>query len=520
MPYFAGGTDNTGMEGFGTLAQALFPDPSKLGQAQYYGAEARRAQQQTSDMVATAQAKQRLGAAIQGYTAHQSPENLAAIISAGTQAGITDPRQILSGLVAGATGSGSMPQSVADAMLPGLGVSYGSTKTGTQAAEAAQTQRQAIASGPNYQQAALERQKYGDTRLAFAGPGGDTVYLPPGQNPPAGYRPLATVAEAERQQIASAPQARQAELAGQKQAGESRPYVVPGSGKYGAVIVNVPVTQQPPPGAVPYDPANPQQAILGTGAFGQAGPGGVAGTIAGTDGPTVSPPGTNGPTAQPAATPPSPTVSPAGTNGPTGGLAGVIVPQDQPNIFDQAASGALPKPGAQTPGAGLQLDRLIDNRLAQFNKENLGVGGLGLNKEFILGDDARSALQARVAQLVADRSNRSTFENAPGALNQAWTELAPRFQQDTHYLKPGSSVLTLGPPSPGAGAGKSTPAPKPAAAQPAAPQPPPANAAPPPAPPDPKARQAGQVYQTLSGPMLWTGQGWQRLPAQAAQAGP
>jgi hypothetical protein len=430
------------------------------------------------------------------------------------------------------------------------------------------------AAGPAYMQQNRENRAYGDTPQAYIDPEtGETTYRQPGGPlPPSGSMPALQGASILSSTIASQPariqQARETEMwkntprtynNGRGQTYSWRPGdpnppdgflpVEQGAPAMSSVLTAPPRVslvpggnsnsgfttqwtgpgQLPAPGAVPLDPQSPQNSI------------GLAGLFAST------PPG-----AQPAAAlPPAPVAAP-----PDSGLGSVIAPASAPApvpappaadagpargpaqtkpLANRLMGGVAPvTPESLPPAAYKAINAQIDASVKRYNETSNKGWRTGLTGDYQLDEDAHSEIFARAAELA--RTQGPTASNYPAAVQQAWTELSPRFDPHGQWAPgAGPSLLRLRPAQPqqpGA-----TPAPTPAPPQaPQAPAPgatmssllapvepgtpmvtPPGTAQAqlaPPTPPNPADRRPGQVYTSLDGRTrgLWTGSGWAPAP--------
>ena len=540
-------TDNSPASALSTLGAALFPDPSRMIAAQSAAATARHSDQQTRDLQEAARQRALIPGLLQQAQRAPTPENTAALIAAGEGAGMKLSDIVGGQLAANALGgAGALPATTADRVsaLSG-GQTYTSTQTGQSAALANQIQQTRIQTGPQYEAQALDRQKYANERNAYTDANGNTVYMAPGQTPGPTFQPTVNQNAITTAEIGARASNRTADLAANKQTG----YVVPDpNAPSGRTTTYRRADEAVPDGAVPLDAQNPSATGLGSYLFSgptpalpappapgsttvNLGPGRLSATIAG------------GPSAAAAAPAPA-------AQGPGMGGAAPVLPngtplpgQASPEVFGDLYRNhvaSLNKQDNESAKDQGPLDAALAERVKAYNAEN--NGGMSMTGDYQLSDAAKAAVQTRASQLATDRTNRTTFNKMPEAINQAWQELSPQFKQDGHWFNKvqGPSFLRLKSEGPGAPAGAARggagtpntttpPAPPnpmagggvpsgasaggpagglgsifapPAAAAPAAP------AAPRAAPPDPSQRIAGQTYITGRGPLVWAGTGW------------
>jgi hypothetical protein len=589
MPYIAPTTNLA--DAFSAAGGALFPDPSKVGAAMYQGAHARKTDLESQALEAQARAKASLGGLISQATANPTPENIAHLtdtaLAAGHKAQDVAHMALVGASLAQKNGvPPAIAQGALDAALSRVGgQAYGSTPTGHAATLSNDLARANVAIKPGMAEVALKRDEANNNNVVQDTAGNMTRQ--PLNTPLApGAVPVATATARRGQDLEVLPHLQEQDRKERQMRDEPRTYnngagqtftrqfggpmppdgflpveqggpvlssiigaprrsfVVPAqpgqaAGQSGRTTATFGPLEAPPPGAIPLDPQNPG-ANAGNAALFSPPPGlGDIITAAPAPAPAPLPPTGVGDTANAAmpAPAPAPVAAPAPRQDPLAATgASIMAGQNQG------------PPETIKPGEHKAITAQIDAMLKERNKQ-LSTGRISTTRDYVLDEDLRSAIYGRASEMVHQRGT-PTYNNFPGAVNAAWTEFAPRMENESHtmFWGGGPSVIRLkavtapataapapvqnqqtGPvppagvsPSPPAGLPRTTPPPP-------VPAPgglsavlsgpsryaypggnvPQQQAGPPPAPPTPAQRTPNTVYLMPNGkPGLWSGTGW------------
>lgn len=394
MPFFASTTDPA--QAMGSLASALFPDPSKLAQAQYYGAESRRAGAQTEQLgiqndAARSQLAAKSGLAQIFVQAAQNPttENMSRAWTTALQAGYT-PKDVAAGvLAANRLAPGHLPQSLLDsASTLASGGNFGNTETGTQQGFANARTVAGIQTAPSMMNAQTTRQVATETPHTYIDPRtGQSTSIRLGQMPTDGMVP-----------VENGPNVTSSIIA----ANAPRTSVVPGPGPFGITTQTQPSIEPAPANSLPYTPAAPAQSAVG----------------AGLTMPNGQPPAASGqppaPPGQPPAAPGLPDLMAGQPSGPTAPLRGAAENALATTSKVQPGKDMTPKEVEAQIAAGEQA---ISASRAETNS------GVLRAEPYIFDEQTRGQIKARAAQLERDPSRRgSTYQNPQAALAQAIQE--------------------------------------------------------------------------------------------------